>query len=169
MSLRSAAFVVPLFLVACGGSNPVTPPPPSPTPTAPPVTAPPVTQPPNPLTACGVGKGPGSGDDCPRTSPSFLSEVDAAINRTVAKHPEFFDLNDQRGREGYLVVNSDDYYRHVVAELGAVGLCARIDGGQEIAVKSDNNSNDQYHIMLSSRHIRRGDSSYRATCYPAWF
>jgi hypothetical protein len=169
MSLRHVTFVFVLVVTACGGSSPVTPPPPSPVPTAPPVTAPPVTTPPNPLTACGVGKGPGDGGNCPRTSPSFLNEVDAAINRVVARHPEWFNLDDQRGREGYLVINSDDFYTHVVGELGAAGLCARVDGGQEIAVKSDNNSSDQYHIMLSSRHIRRGDASYRATCYPAWF
>jgi hypothetical protein len=133
------------------------------------VTAPPVTQPPNPLTACGVGRGPGSGDDCPRTSPSFLPQVDAAINRVVAQHPNLFNLDDVRGRDGYYVRDVDAYYRHVVQELGNVGLCAIVDGGGEIGVKSDNTANDQYHIMISDRHIRRGDASYRSTCYPAWF
>ena len=170
MPLRRLAFAVPFFLMACGGDSPMAPPPAPPTPEPPPVTAPPAPPaPPNPLTACGVGPGRGTGDDCPRTSPSHLADVDAAINRVVAAHPEWFNLNDQRGRDGFLVVNSDAYYQHVVAELGAAGLCARVDGGQEIAVKSNNDSNDQYHIMLSSRHIRRGDASYRATCYPAWF
>jgi hypothetical protein len=116
-----------------------------------------------------VGKGPGAGDDCPRTSPSFLGDVDAAINRVVAKHPGLFNLDDIRGRDGFYVNEVDEYYRQVVAELGAAGICARVDGGGEIAVKSDNASNDQYHIMISDRHIRRGDASYRATCYPAWF
>jgi hypothetical protein len=36
-------------------------------------------------------------------------------------------------------------------------------------VKIDNSLNDQFHIMLSSGHIRRGEASYRSTCRPAWF
>jgi len=48
-------------------------------------------------------------------------------------------------------------------------ILATVDGGGEIAVKKTNEFNDQYHIMISDGHIRRGDASYRATCYPAWF
>src|SRR5262249_3267491 len=47
-------------------------------------------------TMCGVGPGTGDGlqEHCPRTSPSFLPDVDAAINRVVDRHPELFDLDD---------------------------------------------------------------------------
>jgi len=67
------------------------------------------------ISACGVGPGTGDGleSSCPRQTPSFLFQVNAAIDEVVL--------------------------------------------------------NDQYHIMISDGHIRRGDASYRATCYPAWF
>ena len=92
-----------------------------------------------------------------------------AINRVVAKSPQLFDLDNQRGDGGYFVKDVDKYYDQVVQELGNDGLCAVVDGGDEIAVKSQNRFSDQYHIMISSGHVRRGEASYRATCSPAWF
>ena len=38
-----------------------------------------------------------------------------------------------------------------------------------MTVKRDNAASDQYKLMWSSGYLRRGDSSYRATCAPAWF
>ena len=86
----------------------------------------------------------------------------------MAKSPQIFDFDNQRGDGGYFVKNVDKYYRDVVQELGNDGLCALVDGGGEIAVKSQNRFNDQYHIMLSSGHVRRGEASYRRLL-PAWF
>jgi len=162
----SPTFALSLLVVACGASSPATPPPvPSPTPVTP-VTAP--TAPPTPAAlGCGVGPSTGAGN-CIRTSPTFLSEVDAAIDRVVAKRPDIFDVRDQRGAGGFLVKDSNAYYALVVEELKAAGFCATADGG-EVATKINNNFNDQYHIMISSGHIRRGEASYRASCYPSWF
>ena len=72
------------------------------------------------------------------------------------------------GGLGYLVKDSDAYYALVVEELTVAGFCATADGG-EVALKTTNTFNDQYHIMISSGHIRRGEASYRASCYPSWF
>jgi hypothetical protein len=121
--------------------------------------------------ACGVGKGTGNGleSSCPRREESFLTQVNIAIDRVVQRHPNYFDLGNLRGDAGYFVKNVDGYYGEVVQELGNMGLCAVVDGGGEIAVKSNNGSNDQYNIMISSGHVRRGPTSYRATCSPAWF
>lgn len=172
-SLRRSSVVFALALVAasCGKQTPAAPTP-SPTPTPAPAPTPtPAPTPVNARLACGVGPGTGDGLErsCPRSGESFLKQVDAAINRVVVKSPQLFDLNVQRGDGGYLVKNTDQYYKQVVQELGNAGLCAVVDGANEIAVKASNRFSDQYHIMLSSGHVRRGDASYRATCFPAWF
>ncbi|HUG53130.1 MAG TPA: hypothetical protein VMR21_05995 [Vicinamibacteria bacterium] len=160
-----------LLALSCGESSPAAPEP-SPTPTPAAVATPtPAPTPVNARLACGVGRGTGDGleHNCPRSGESFLIEVDQAINRVVGRRPEYFDLSNQRGAGGYFVRNVDAYYRDVVQELGNMGLCALVDGGGEIAVKGNNNFSDQYHIMISSGHVRRGQASYRATCVPAWF
>jgi hypothetical protein len=174
-SLRRSPVLLALSLLAvsCGNSTPAEPTP-SPTPTPAPAPTPtpvPAPTPVNARLACGFGPGTGDGLEhhCPRSGESFLREVDRAINRVVAKSPQVFDLDNQRGDGGFFVKNVDKYYRDVVQELGNDGLCAVVDGGGEIAVKSQNRFNDQYHIMLSSGHVRRGEASYRATCEPAWF
>jgi hypothetical protein len=122
--------------------------------------------------ACGVGPGTGDGleEHCPRTSPTYLSEVDAAINRAIQNRPELVDLNDRAGQGGYFVRDVDGFFDEVVREIAAGSrLCAAVDADLEIAVKRDNASSEQYKLMWSSGYIRRGESSYRATCTPAWF
>jgi len=169
----SLVCLLAVLAVACSQKTPATPEAnASPTPTPAPATTPaPAPTPVNARIACGAGQGSGDGleSSCPRTDDSFLPDVDAAINRVVAKHPEMFDLGDDRGGGGYFVRNVDGYYRQVVQELGNAGRCAVVDGGGEIAVKAGNAFNDQYSIMISDGHIRRGAASYRATCVPAWF
>ncbi len=170
MSLRPSVLAAALVLTACGSRTPSTPAlAPTPNPPATPVPAPtPVIA----RLACGVGPGTGDGleEHCPLTSPSFLAEVDAAINRVVARHPELFDLNDKAGAGGYFVRDIDEFYRQVVQEVAEGShLCAFVDADLEIAVKSNNAFSDQYKLMWSSGYLRRGDSSYRATCTPAWF
>jgi hypothetical protein len=144
---------------------------PGPAPTQPPSGSPTPAPPAPPPTggSCSLGPGPGSGANCPRTGPSFLGEIDAAINRTVQQQPGNFNLNDQRGNGGYRIHNIDQFLAGVVGNLRAMGLCAMVDGGGEIAVKNTNSFSDQYDLILSSGHIFRGGGSYAATCTPAWF
>jgi hypothetical protein len=122
--------------------------------------------------ACGVGPGTGDGleEHCPRTSPVFLSEVDAAINRVVDRHPELVDLGRRAGAGGFFVEDIDGLFDEVVKEIAdGAHLCAVVDADLEIAVKRSNEYSEQYKLMWSSGYLRRGDSSYRATCSPAWF
>jgi hypothetical protein len=122
--------------------------------------------------ACGVGPGTGDGleEHCPRTSPNFLTEVDAAINRVIDVHPELFDLGNRAGAGGYFVEDIDGFYAQVVEEIAKGSrLCATVDADLEISVKRNNASSEQYKLMWSSGYLRRGESSYRATCSPAWF
>ena len=163
-AFRAVLLAAACMLLSC--QHVLTPADPEPTPT--PTPAP--TETPR-ISACGVGPGTGDGleEHCPRQESHFLFEVNAAIDEVVRKHPQLFDLDDVRGAGGYFVKDVDAYYRQVVAEVQARQLCATVDGGGEIAVKKTNDFNDQYHIVISDGHIRRGEVSYRATCYPAWF
>ena len=165
---RAVLVLVPFLTLGCNDS---TPPPATPDPVVRPAAAPVVAPPaaPGPGANVGCNAGPGTfNDNCLRLSPAFLGDVDTAINRVVARRPELFNLNDVRGQGGYRVLDSDAYYHEVVNELRLAGFCAVADGG-EVAVKIDNALNDQFHIMVSSGHVRRGEASYRATCRPAWF
>lgn len=158
---------IPVVVVPVPIPSPVnpapTPPPSGPTP------SPGNPTPPPQGAACSLPPGTGSGNNCPRTNPSFLGEVDAAINLLVQQRPSLFDLRDARGDGGYLIRDVRQFQEGVAANLRGMGLCAIADGGDEVAVKNSNASNDQYDIVLSSGHIYRGAGSYTATCYPAWF
>ena len=170
MALRPLALAAALSLAACGAHTPAAPAPaPTPTPALAPAPAP---TPATARVACGMGAGTGDGleEHCPRTSPSFLGQVDSAINHVIDLHPELFDLGNKAGAGGYSVLDIDEFYRQVVEQVAADShLCAIVDADLEIAVKKDNASSEQYKLMWSSGSRRRGASSYRATCTPAWF
>jgi hypothetical protein len=166
--LRASFILVPLVSFGCGENTP----PVQPDPVAPPVTAPPLApaaEPTPEITGCNAGPGTFN-ENCPRLSPAFLEDVDAAINRVTERRPELFNFNDVRGPGGYRIRNGreEEYHEEVMVELRRAGFCA-IKDHNEIGVKVDNSLNDQFHIMVSSGHIRRGEASYRATCRPAWF
>jgi hypothetical protein len=105
----------------------------------------------------------GAGSASPRCTleaPTFLSEVDDAINEVVAKKPQIF--------EGTKVLSSGQFLVAVIAAMDAKGLCADWDG-EELAVKNTDAYNDQYDILTAAGNLRQGISTYRATCYPAAF
>jgi hypothetical protein len=167
----AAALAAAVALVACASPTPSSPVPPQAAVTPAPTPAPSPT-PSTPRVACGVGPGTGDGleEHCPRTSPSFLVDVNAAIDRAVQNHPELVDLDDHAGPGGYMVRDVDGFFDQVVQEIAAgPRLCAVVDADLEIAVKRDNTLSEQYKLMWSSGYIRRGETSYRATCTPAWF
>ena len=102
-----------------------------------------------------------------RARPSS-SEVDAAINRVVARRPELFNI-ERRARSRRLRVLRPRRVSPRGDGRAAPGRLLRGEGPNEIGVKIDNSLNDQFHIMVSSGHVRRGEASYRSTCRPAWF
>jgi hypothetical protein len=113
---------------------------------------------------------PGSRDvGCGRERASYLAQVDAAIQKVADENPNLIDKNQTRGGNGwYRVLNVDGYVDAMVRTLSAVGLCARWDGF-ELAVKGNNRLSDQYDILAGDGYTRRGEGSYRVTCYPAAF
>ena len=157
-------------LAACSGS-------PSPTPTVIPSVTPsfaPVSQPPaspgpsNPSAAsCPIGPGSVTAT-CARHVPAFVADVDAAIAQLVTEHPEIFDLTRVSGEGQYYVKDTQAYYAGVIRNLQARNFCAGFDL-VELQLKNSQSFSEQYNILLSNGHARRGDGSYRATCSPAAF
>lgn len=122
---------------------------------------------PSPLPACPLGKGTLSGG-CSRGAPMFLADVEAAIDTLAQDRPDIFDLGQLAGPGGFKVVKVDEYYDGVVRNLVGMGFCANFDL-REIQVKNSNDFSEQYDVLLSTLHVRRGQGSYRATCSPAIF
>jgi hypothetical protein len=168
MSRRAACLVVAfLGLVLsqdCGGSSPTA----GGTVSPPPTTAPPATTPPPPTsTECALGKGTAEAT-CYRGKPTFLGDVDKAIELLAREQPQIFNLNDQKGPGGYLVKDVQAYYAGVVKNLQDAGTCAGFDYTY-LNVKNSNAFSDQFDILVSDNHARRGAGSYQGTCHPANF
>ena len=119
----------------------------------------------------GIGSAEAS---CSRSSPVLLNDVDAAIDATVEQRPAAFDKTEEAvpGTGTYRVRDERAYVEGVVANLRARGYCAQPDYDDPlelIQVKSSNESSEDFDLMVSSGHIRRGNGSYRQTCTPASF
>ena len=123
-----------------------------------------------PAVGCGLPPGGGSGEDCPQESPSYMAEVEQAIDLAIFEHPEMINTQRARGCANcYQVLDTHNFPEEVGRNLEKRGLCTKYDG-EELAVKSTNRFNDQYDILLAEGYIRRETTgAYRATCYPAWF
>jgi len=120
---------------------------------APPTPAPP--EPPVEVYGCGLPRGTGLGRDCGRESPQFMDAINAAIDKTIAEHPELF-------RD--LLRTGGPYMDEVVENLRRGGFCA-LNDGEEIAIKNSNDFNEQYDILSAQGHVLR---AYMVTCRPAW-
>jgi hypothetical protein len=161
----AVAGVAVSIALGCGGGGS------SPSSGTPPVaaTATPAPATPTPVTSSGCKlPAPPKGSQCRGESPTYLTEVEAAIDLLVAQKPGVFDLSDQRGGGGYRIASPGQFYTGLIANLEATGLCAAYDG-EELQVKKSNEFSDQYDVELSTGHVRRGPTAYRVTCYPAAF
>jgi hypothetical protein len=167
MNIRSSILTAVLVAgLACSGS-PTTPPPPVvPTTT---LTSPTTTTTTMPAASVSCPKGTVN-THCSRVTPSFLEELDGAIDKLVKDRPELFDVNDLASTGGYRIKDIAAFNEGVIRNLQGQGLCAGFDL-KEIQIKrgGDTGSSEQYDSVLASGHIRRGIGSYRATCSPAAF
>jgi len=106
---------------------------------------------------------------CSRDRSSYLADVDSAITELSQKHPEYFNLGDySRGTDWFRVVSVDAYVKGMADALKSKGYCARWDG-EELVAKKENRFSDHYDILTGENYVRRGEGSYRASCYPAAF
>ena len=149
-----------LLALACErASSPAAPQPAPPSPVAAPEPAP------AKVFGCGLPRGAGDGRRCFREGPSFQGEVEDAIEKVIAEHPEYFDFGNDRGvPRDFRVLDVPRYVDEVVYNLRSAGLCA-LNDGEEIAIKNSNDFSDQYDIITGHGYILRG---YTVTCYPAW-
>lgn len=159
-----AAITIPLILPAPSptpvpGTGPV---PGSPAPTPQP------TPPPPSGSGCNVPPSNPGSLNCTDDPQHFLAEVETAITQVTKDYPELFDFSSKKCNNCYFVKDVDRYVDAVIRELSRMGLCAHWDG-EEVAVKESNRFSEQYDIILSNNHIRRGSGSYRGVCRPAWF
>lgn len=162
--MRYSFLRVPLFLAAAvlgslsvgcnlehtGGSaapNPVPTPTPQPTPAAP-----------VQVFGCGLPRGTGDGRNCGDESHNvkFAAQVAAAIAKTQRDHPEWF--------AGDVALEVGRYVDETVDNLRRMGFCA-LNDGEEIAVKENNDFNEQWDIIRSDGGVIQ---RYEATCRPAW-
>ncbi len=113
----------------------------------------------------------------PRGDCDLPSSRDMGCDRL--ENPQFVDYMDlvaaEIARDRPDLVNGDlligtwnDYHDEYVTRLRAKGFCAIFDG-HDVAVKKTNEFNEQYLVTFSSKRLRRGYDSYRATCTPATF
>ena len=99
------------------------------------------------------------GSPCRAEAPAFQAQVEAAQADVLKNRPDLF--------EGGRVRNEDAYVQEVARVLRTRGLCAAQGGPKdEVAVKSTNEWNDQYDIVLGSGEPW---TSYQVTCRPARF
>lgn len=122
----------------------------------------------NPTDGCRLA--PSRSLTCTRELPAkYIGDVDRAIDKVAREHPEVFDFNRvQPGTDWFKIVDFDGYFVHMVDAMKSFGYCAIYDG-EELAVKGENSFNEQYDIFAGDGFIRRGEGSYRSTCYPATF
>ena len=58
--------------------------------------------------------------------------------------------------------------QYMVESMIAKGYCSRFDG-EEIVAKKENSFSEHYDVFLGEGFVRRGEGTYRSTCYPAAF
>ncbi|HVQ28557.1 MAG TPA: hypothetical protein VMV21_03195, partial [Vicinamibacteria bacterium] len=121
--LLLAAVLAAAALAGCNDSSPAaaeaTP---TPTPTPAPLATP-------RALGCGLPPGGGSGEDCPREEPSFMAEVEQAIDRTIAEHPEMVNTQRARGCANcYQVLDTHNFPEEVGRNLEKAGFCTTYDG-----------------------------------------
>jgi hypothetical protein len=144
---------------------------PTPTPSASPTPTPTATPTPTPTPAgsCALSPSNPTNPWCPDGATSLLFEsVDQALTRVTETHPQLFDFNSKNCPNCYRVLNVPGYISAVLSQLGTMGLCA-VGDAEEIGVKESNDYSEQFDILVSSGHMRRGPGSYRGTCRPAIF
>jgi hypothetical protein len=100
---------------------------------------------------------------------SYLPDVERSIDEVMVAHPEVFDFNVHApGASWPGVRDMEGYHQYVVQRLIAKGYCAIFDS-EEIQVKKENRFSEHFDIHLGDGYVRRGEGSYRSTCWPAAF
>jgi hypothetical protein len=106
---------------------------------------------------------------CTREDWKYYPDIEKSIDDVIQHHPEFFDFNVHAvGTDWPGVVNFEGYHEAIVQSMIAKGYCSRFDG-EEIVAKKENTFSEHYDVFLGEGFVRRGEGTYRSTCYPAAF
>jgi hypothetical protein len=168
-----AAGIVSLS-VSCGGGG-------SPSGSTPPVTIAPQPTPTPPVdggggvgATCALGNGDLSAD-CSKTSSKLHGALLVAMDLLVQQKPQLFDKTNESGAGTgqYRVLDREGYLNGLVNNLIAAGYCAERDPDdakyERILMKNENAFSENFDVLASSGHMRRGSGSYFETCTPANF
>ena len=162
-----AALVAPLTL-SCGGGG-------SPSGSTPPVTIVPQPTPTPPVSSsCPLGAGDLNAE-CSKTSSKLQGALLGAMDLLVQQQPQLFDKTAEAGAGSgqYRVLDKEGYLKGLVANLIAAGYCAERDpddGAYErILVKNENGFSENFDVLASTGHMRRGSGNYFESCTPANF
>jgi hypothetical protein len=99
----------------------------------------------------------------------YLGDVEATIDEVMRQHPEVFDFGVRApGTNWPGVRDFERYHELVVQSLIAKGYCAIFDS-EEIQVKKESRFSEHFDVHLGDGYVRRGEGSYRSTCWPAAF
>jgi hypothetical protein len=174
-ALAAVAFIS-LMTLSCGGDG-------APSSATPPTALPSSTPaPPPPVSVgdsfsqlnCPFGKGSPSAK-CDRSASRLLNDVESAMDDLVRQKPQIFDLNDEYapGTRAFKVLDRTAFAEGLVANLRAAGLCSERDPDdallETIKVKNASDFSEDFDVLLSSGHMRRGVGAYRQTCNPSSF
>lgn len=165
------------LMIACGSDSPSTPPPvtPTPQPTPSPSSSPggSVGDPFN-HASCTLGKGSYTAE-CGSGSTALLQEVEEAIDLVIQQKPEAFDLTDEYapGTRAYMIKDRETFLNTLVANLRLAGNCAERDPDdalqETIRLKNASDFSEEFDVILSTGHIRRGSGMFRRKCTPSNF
>jgi hypothetical protein len=158
-ALRAFAAVAAVTFGSCGGGSssgsgggPTVPLPATPATTPTPAsTAAPVLS----ASCARLPAGTASPTSCRTEAPTFLADVEEAIDTLRGEQPALF--------EGNQVLNVGAYYVGLIKVLDRKGLCADFDG-EELGVTNTRDYSDVYDVQTAKNEIRR---FYVGTCYPA--
>jgi hypothetical protein len=114
--------------------------------------------------------GPSKAVACSRDRSTYLDVMETAIDRLARERPNVFDVTRTAPGTGnwYKVVDVAGYLQGMKDVLKAMGYCSFYDG-EEMQMKKDNTFSENYDILTGNEFARRGEGSYRGSCYPAGF
>jgi hypothetical protein len=101
--------------------------------------------------------------------------MESAMDLLVQQKPQIFDLNDEYapGTRAYKVLDKEAYMEGLVAILRGTGLCSERDADdallETIRAKEVADLSEDFDVLLSTGHMRRGTGMYRQTCSPSSF
>jgi hypothetical protein len=85
--------------------------------------------------------------------------VESAIDTLIAEHPDWFSGST-------VTISEHDWAWAIINVIRRKGYCAGLYA-EEVSVRTSKAFSENFDVLTASHTIRRGEGSYRSTCYPA--